>query len=126
MMLFVLTGFTQDAGFRVFAFDGVAGDRVRTSFTVRADLDLIRHHGIRVQELPLLCRSLLEQRDETAPERALTFTGEAMHQYAETAAEQRLAAQRKKASHRPPVAAGSGSGWRAPHGQAEVQVGTDG
>ena len=41
-MQFVLTGFTQDLGCRVFAFEGIAVDRMRTPFTVRADLALIR------------------------------------------------------------------------------------
>ena len=29
-MQFILTGFTQDHEFRVFAFEGIAADRVRT------------------------------------------------------------------------------------------------
>jgi hypothetical protein len=57
-MQFVLTGFTQDLGCRVFAFDGIAVDRIRTAFTVRADMALIRRYGIQIQELPLLCRSV--------------------------------------------------------------------
>ncbi|HXJ41664.1 MAG TPA: hypothetical protein VNH18_20480 [Bryobacteraceae bacterium] len=117
-MLFVLAGFTQDAGFRVFAFDGIGADRSRTAFTVRVDLDLIRRHGIRVQELPLLCRALLEQQDESASGRTLTYTDEAMRLYAEYAASQRLAAQRKKAGHKPPAHAGA-SAWRVPQPNAE-------
>lgn len=57
-MQYILSGFTQDMGFRVFRFEGVAVDRprTRTVFTVRADLALIRRYGIQIQELPLLCR----------------------------------------------------------------------
>ena len=63
-MQFNLIGFSQDAGFRVFAFEGTAAGRVRTEYTVRADLALIRKYGIRVQELPLLCRRFLERAGE--------------------------------------------------------------
>ena len=64
-MQFVLVGFSSDLGFRVFSFEGIAEDRTRTRFAVRTDLALIRNYGIRVQELPILCRGLLERRDET-------------------------------------------------------------
>jgi hypothetical protein len=77
-MQFILTGFTQDLGCRVFAFEGIALDRIRTAFTVRADLALIRRYGIQIQELPLLCRTLLERRDEASEAQALTFTEEEM------------------------------------------------
>src|SRR5579859_7051557 len=63
-MQFILTGFTQDTGFRVFAFEGVAIGQIRTIFTVKADLALSRRYGIAMQELPLLCRSLLDRQEE--------------------------------------------------------------
>ena len=66
-MQFVLTGFTQDLGFRVFAFEGIGADRIRTKFTVKAELALIRNYGIRIQELPLLCRGLLDRRTLLLP-----------------------------------------------------------
>ena len=112
-MQFILTGFTQDTGFRVFAFEGIAEDRSRTAFTVRTDLSLIRRYGIRVQELPLLCRGILEQRNEGGHERTMTFTEEGMRRHADVCAAGRDAAQRRKATHRPP-AKPAGSGWRAP------------
>ncbi len=65
-MQFVLTGFTHDKGFRVFTFDRIGEDRVRTKCTVRADLSLIRNYGIHIQELPLLCRGLLDRSDESS------------------------------------------------------------
>src|SRR5579871_4281537 len=90
-MQFTLTGFTQDTGCRVFAYEGTGEDRVRMRFTVRADLALSRKYGIRLQELPLMCLAILERSsviDETSaepavPQRALTFTEEAMIQYAD-------------------------------------------
>jgi hypothetical protein len=100
-MQFVLVGFSSDLGFRVFSFEGIAEDRTRTRFAVRTDLALIRNYGIRVQELPILCRGLLERRDETQPGRTLTFTAEEMRLHEVNCAAQKDAAQRKKASRRP-------------------------
>ena len=81
-MQFIFTGFTQDMGFRVFAFEGVGPDRIRTNHTVRADLALLLRYGIRMQELPLLCRRLLERRIDNGEERgAVTFTEDEMRLY---------------------------------------------
>ena len=97
-MLYALTGFTDDLEFRVFAFDAVGDDRVRTAYTVRADLTLARKYGIKLQALPLLCRDLLEQRillsDE---ERKFTYTEAEMciHADARTVAAEKLRAARK-------------------------------
>ena len=77
-MQFVLTGFTHDMSFRVFAFDRIGEDRVRTKCTVRADLVLIRRYGIQIQELPLLCRSLLDRGEESGELLSLTFTEQEM------------------------------------------------
>ncbi len=74
-MQFVLTGFTQDTAFRVFEFDYVGPGKVRTQFTVRADLGLIRRYGIQVQDLPALCRDVLEARSEADEVRTPIFTG---------------------------------------------------
>lgn len=101
-MHFILIGFSQDTGFRVFAFEGIAEDRTRTGFTVRTDLALIRRYGIRVQELPLLCRGLLERREDSWQERTLTFTEEEMRLHANTCAEKQNAAEKRKAARRPP------------------------
>jgi hypothetical protein len=113
-MQFILTGFTQDREFRVFAFEGIAADRVRTPFTVRADLALSRTYGIRLQELPLMCRAILERRDEAEVQSALTFTEDAMRLHASNCVAARaLAAQKKKAPRRP-VAETVGAAWRSP------------
>jgi len=81
-MQFILTGFTQDMGFRVFAFERMGEDRIRTKYTVRADLALILRYGIRLQELPLLCRGLLERRENGEEASTLTFTEDEMCLYA--------------------------------------------
>ncbi len=113
-MQFVLTGFTHDMGFRVFAFERIGEDRVRRRFTVRTDLALIRRYGIRLQELPLMCRSILEQRDEAEDARTLTFTESEMCVYARDTAAAREAAAQKRKPPRKPATENIGAAWRAP------------
>ncbi len=113
-MQFVLTGFTPDKGFRVFAFEGVDEDRVRTNYTVRVDLAIIRTYGIRMQDLPLLCRSLLERRDAVSELRELTFSEDEMSIFAKEGQVARdAAAQKRKPPRKPPVE-NAGSAWRVP------------
>jgi hypothetical protein len=113
-MQFVLTGFTQDLGCRVFAFEGIAVDRMRTPFTVRADLALSRRYGIQIQELPLLCRSVLERRDEASETQTFIFTEEEMRTCATARATAKdEAAQRRKPPRRHSTE-GLGAAWRDP------------
>ena len=114
-MQFVLTGFTQDMAFRVFAFERMGLDRIRTKFVVKADLALVRRYGIQVQELPLLCRNLLERTDESQEARTLTFTEDEMSLHAKGAAATReAAAQRRKPPRRTP-SENVGAAWRGHH-----------
>jgi len=123
-MQFILTGFTQDIGFRVFAFEGVAVGQIRTVFTVRADLALSRRYGIAMQELPLLCRSLLDRQDESAEndtsdessldKHALTFSEEEMRACADKRASDRALAALKRKTPRRPVVENAGAAWRGP------------
>jgi hypothetical protein len=113
-MQFIITGFTQDREFRVFAFQGISPNRVRMEFTVRADLALSRRYGIRQQELPLMCRAVLEGREEGDQENAMTFGEEAMRLHATNCiAAKALAAQKKKTPRRP-VPETVGTAWRVP------------
>jgi len=113
-MQFILTGFTQDLGCRVFAFEGIAVDRIRMAFTVRADMALIRRYGIQIQELPLLCRGILERRDEASETQALTFTEEEMRTWATArAAAKDEAAQRRRPPRRSSTES-LGAAWRSP------------
>lgn len=113
-MQFILTGFTQDRGFRVFAFEGIAPDRVRTQFTVRADLVLSRQYGIRLQELPLMCRAVLEGREEGERENTMTFGEEAMRLHETNRIAARVLAAQKKKPFRKPVTEAAGTAWRSP------------
>jgi hypothetical protein len=93
-MQFVLKGFSEVMGFRIFAFEGVSADWTRTAFTVKTDLALSRRYGIRLQELPLLCRAVLEDRPDDG-QRTFTFGEDEMCRRAALVAEKLDAAQKK-------------------------------
>ena len=113
-MQFILSGFTQELGFRVFVFERLGEDRVRTRCTVKADLVLVRRYGIRLQELPLMCRGLLERGDEAELAPTMTLSEEQMRVCAnERAAAKEGAAHKRKAPKRP-VVENPGAAWRGP------------
>ncbi len=99
-MQFILTGFTQETGFRVFAFEGIGAERTRMEFTVKTDLELIRKYGIRVQELPLLCRRLLEREEAAEQKHNCIFTEQEMRVYANNCVAERDAEKKQKAMRR--------------------------
>jgi hypothetical protein len=111
-MQFILRGFSQDSIFRLFVFEGVRADRTRSAFTVKADVGLARKYGIRLQDLPLLCREVLERSEEGPDTRVVTYTEADMCTYAEGNAARSLAAQKKKAPRRP-APGNLGTAWRA-------------
>jgi hypothetical protein len=114
-MQFILTGFTQDMAFRVFAFERMGLDRIRTKITVKADLALIRRYGIQMQELPLLCRNLLERSDNGGETHTLTFSEDDMCLHAkDRATAKEAAAQRRKPPRRTP-SENVGTAWRGHH-----------
>jgi len=98
-MQYVLSGFSHEMGFRVFSFEGVGKDHARTEYNVKADLAAIRRYGIRVQELPLLCRAILERRGEDDERRTFTYTEAEMSLHANVCAAQALT-QRKRPPRR--------------------------
>jgi hypothetical protein len=110
---FVLKGFTEMQGFRVFAFEGIAADRTRSIFTVRANLALSRRYGIQLQELPLLCRAVLDRSSDGEEKRAFAYDEEDMRVHAATAAAKAIAAKQRKMP-RKPVTERVGAAWRSP------------
>jgi hypothetical protein len=110
-MQFVMMGFDQDAGLRQYAFQGIAGG-TRAGFTVEVELALLPSYGIRIQELPMLCRELLERRGEVDEKHSLTFTETEMRVYADSCATAREAAAQKRKSRRPPPSENLGAAWR--------------
>lgn len=104
MTRFLLAGFTQDADVRVFAFHRVEADRTHTTFTVSADLSLVRKYDIHLQELPLLCRKLLHRREDLEPGRALSFTEADMCRHQSAWAAMKQAGTKKSVQARTEIA----------------------
>jgi hypothetical protein len=100
-----LVGFTHDEGFRVFSFDRRGEDSIPTRCDVRADLALTRTYGIRVQELPLLCRGLLDRSVETTGVQSLTFAESDMRACADERDAARAVAAKKRKPRRTPAGA---------------------
>jgi len=110
---FILEGFSQVSGIRIFQFVGVAADRSRTPYTVSADLAMSRRHSIRLQELPLLCRAVLDRCYEGVADHAFTYTEEEMSLHAGRVSAI-LEAAKKRKPPRPPAPDQSTSPWRVP------------
>jgi hypothetical protein len=101
-MEFVLAGFHQDANIRRYAFERIANDHTRTRFTVSADVTLLVKYRIPLQELPLLCRRLLEDGNESGPSMAVVFTESDMLGYVERRRAAKSEADRKREQQRFP------------------------
>lgn len=112
---FLLVGFSEAAGNRTFAFEGVAPDWTRQSLSVGVNMGLAQRCGIRLQDLPLLCRSVLE--------RAFAVTGHELGEEGFVLSEEEMrthvlasapsAAGRPRKAPRPQSnRAGLGSAWR--------------
>ena len=110
---FFLNGFTQELDFRVFAFDGVGTDRTRFPVTVRIDTTLARRYGITPQELPLLCRSLLDRCLDIEENKVLTYGEDEMCAYKAGVSAREEAANGRKPPRRP-MTAHAGSPWHSP------------
>ena len=100
-MQFSLTGFSQSANVRCYTFQSVAADQPRQDVTVEVDLSLVRQYGISLQELPLLCRSLLEEQFAAGKIDSLTFSEREMLGVASRRAEAKREAEQKSKTHRP-------------------------
>ncbi len=101
-MHFILTGFKQDKGYRVFSFERLEADKTTTMRMVRADLTLAQKYDIPLQDLPLLCLGHVGQTIENSQEILMTFTEEDMRLHQRERADARkLALQRKKPVRRP-------------------------
>jgi len=108
---FFLTGFAQAAGIRTYAFQGRI-DASRIDCTVEVDLALIPGYGIRIQELPLLCRELLQQQTQPDEISAVVFTEQRMRSHAEKLAAARQEAEDKKKQRKHLGSPDAETGWR--------------
>jgi hypothetical protein len=110
-MEFTLTGFQQEREIRHYTFQSLEGGRTSRGLTVNVDVGLLRKYGIALQDVPLLCRRLLEKQSLDPSVKVLTFSEELMREHADHCeALKRAAEERKKAyrHHRSPEA---GKGW---------------
>jgi hypothetical protein len=117
---FILVGFSDHDGTRRFLFErtGPGTGPVREKFTVDADMVMARRYRISVQDLPLLCRRLLDDADGTVS-RTLIFGEAQMCTHAGLlAAETEARALRK----RPPRRHGPGNNTQV--GTAGVRIHT--
>ena len=109
-MDFLLRGFNQISDVRQYAFQSAGA--ASENFTVRADLNLVRKHKIPMQELPLLCRRLLEDAG-ALKSHALVFTEDAMLGYVRNRARALEDAALKRKMHRVHVSPRVGEAWRS-------------
>ncbi len=100
---YVLVAFLQRENIRHFRFKGTAEDKQRLEFTVGVDLTLTRTYGIAAQELPLLCRRLLEEKPVIEQARRSTFSEARMADYARQRQQEKEQSEgRRKHYVRPP------------------------
>lgn len=109
---FVLKGFRQVVDFRDYLYERIESDRTRSQFTVRADLALARRHGIPLQELPLLCQSVLGRSQAGGAVKVVVFTETDMRDYSAVVAERAAAAKARRPARRPRPTEAVGAGWR--------------
>lgn len=115
-MEFVLTGFSQENNIRRFKFQALPAGQNKKEWTVSADLSLMRKHKIPLQELPLLCKHLLEAQGENPSADSLTYAERDMLGYANDRSAAAMAAEIKKRARRMPSSSRVGMAWRtAPH-----------
>ena len=93
---FILLGFSQIMGSRVFEFQSTSRDSMHVSFTIGVDLALARKYGVHLQELPLLCRGILELRSGGEQQRAFALTEEEIRSYANSLIELQRAKDEKR------------------------------
>lgn len=103
-MEYVLTNFRQLLNIRRFHFSGTTESRERLEFIVGVDLTSARKYGIAVQELPLLCRRFLEQRNDSGQPRGVNFTDAQMADYASQRDVEKKLADSKRRGHFKPTA----------------------
>jgi|SRR5579871_2461317 len=98
----ILTGFRQANGIRSYMYQCQHEDGSSSEFTVDAEVNLLQKHGIGLQELPLLCRRVLEKQNSDVLLRTVTFTEDLMKEQADQRTALKQAAQNKRKPHRKP------------------------
>jgi len=96
-MIFAFTGFSQQGADRVFSFELLPRSPECSTFEVRADIAVARRYKISLQQLPILCRGVLENQPETARSHTATYSAADMLVYANA----RNAAEANRKARRP-------------------------
>lgn len=106
---YIFKGFRDDNDIRRFTFECVREDRSATQITVDADMSLARKHEILMQELPLLCRTVIEKAPDTGEPQSLTLNETHMAEIQAIAVEKR---QHRKPARKARVTEATGQAWR--------------
>ena len=104
----LLVGFRENANIRAFVFNCVQPNHSKTQVVVSADVSLARRYKIALQELPLICKRLLESTPGDNVEAAITLTEERMSRILS----ERLDAAAKKPTKTSRPAPQAGRAWR--------------
>lgn len=89
LLAYVLLGSQTRANVREYTFQGTTSSQRHVTFIVHVDLKAALKHRIPVQEIPLLCRRLLEEKPVADQESEVSFTEERMADYARDQATKR-------------------------------------
>ena len=111
-MEYVFVGFRQTDTVRHYGFQGVAEDRSRSAYTVGVDTTLLRKYSIALQDVALICRRFLEQREAADAPRAVMLTEAHLQVFVENRAAIAATTAKRKQHHRPPVSNKVGQAWR--------------
>lgn len=107
-MEYVFNGFRQVDSMRHYAFQGIAADHSRRPFIVATDITLLRKYSIALQDMPLLCRRFLEEREGHDEGRSVMLGEEDMRRYADKKAAALLEIAARKRKHQRVVASRAG------------------
>ena len=88
----------------MFLFENGPMGEPSVSYTVTADLDLARKHGIQTQELGLACRRLLEQQETAGRQPVMEFSEHQMVVYVDDSRAARSAVVLAKKALSKPIA----------------------
>ncbi|HWC95172.1 MAG TPA: hypothetical protein VG456_00445 [Candidatus Sulfopaludibacter sp.] len=107
-----MTGFSEESGVRRFKFKGTFANRTNEEFMVETDVALARKYSIPLQELPLLCRRLLEKDSELLNRRLIVFDEQLMREHSDQRAAAERASHERRKAHRRPSPTRVGEHWR--------------
>jgi len=109
---FRYVGFTEIQGSRVFTYQMVSVERGKIEVSVTTNLALARLHKISLQELPLMCQSLLEEKEGADTVNAYLLSEQDMRTHSQRLAERAERARQGRQPKRPHSGQLPGASWR--------------